>query len=665
VLAYLIGHRDRVVSKDELLEHLWPNQFIGDGTLNACLMAVRKSIGDSGQAQRYIHTLHGRGYRFVAAVEEQDDTPLGHATVSLAHPAQGAEALTRGHPAVIATPAPGPADPATSVSPFLPREAQEPPASPTLDHEYKYVTVLCCGLTAAAPLAAQLGAEAMHHLMQTFFTSAQTTVERYGGSLLDYGGDGFLALFGAPVAHEDHARQAVLAALELRQRLGTPQALPGHQHRAPLAVSMGVHTGPVVVGGLDINPQRLYTALGTTTALAAHLQHVAPSEGIVLSAATYQLVQEEVQGEEWESSAGSETPLLRPVYTVRGITQRRAGVPRRRSPYYSPFIGRAQELAILQARLAQAERGQGQCIGITGEPGIGKSRLLTEFQRRMGDQQVTVRAGQCLPYGRATPYLPLLTLLRQHCRITDTDLTDAIRANVQHAAQEAHLSAEEAAILLQLLDVSIETTPLALCSPEVRQARIFAVLRQVLVHSRQQPLLLVMEDIHWIDPTSEAWLAAVMAGLADRAVLILVTYRPGYQPPWMGHSCVTQLALSSLSPQESLLVVQAVPQITQGPDHLRQAIVAQAAGNPFFLEELAWTVVEHGDVAAPLRIPETIQAVLAARIDRLPQDTKRLLQLACSHRPRGALPAAGRRGRSARGGPLAVPPAPPEDRISV
>ena len=175
---------------------------------------------------------------------------------------------------------------------------------------------------------------------------------------------------------------------------------------------------------------------------------------------------------------------------------------------------------------------------------------------------MTYLAGQCLPYGQMTPYLPVLTLLRQRCQITETDVPDMIRAKLSRAVQEGAIGAEEeVALLLQLLDVAVGTGPLANYSPTIRQAQIFALLRQMIVHSSPPPLLLVVEDVHWIDPTSEAWLASVVAGLAQRPMLLLVTYRPGYQPPWLGQSYVTQLALPYLPAQESLRLVQATSQI--------------------------------------------------------------------------------------------------------
>jgi class 3 adenylate cyclase/tetratricopeptide (TPR) repeat protein len=623
VLHYLIRHRERVVSKDELLEQLWPHQFIADGTLNACVMAVRKAIGDSGEGQRRIQTFHGRGYRFVAAVEEQEPQPPGGTTRTAESTTQGPAVQTQERVAPLTASEPPPTGHTIAPALSSPQESGASAALEQLDQEHKQVTVLCCGLSEAAALATRLGDEAMHHHMQAFLVRVQTTVERYGGSMIQYGVDGCMALFGAPRAHEDHARRAVLAALALQQ------ALPESQHAEHMAISIGVHTGPVVVGSLGREAQRLYTAMGETIHLATSLQRAATAGDVLMSSATYQLVQEEVRGERWEAGTRGTIALAERVYRVREVVQRRAGVPERQAQPRSPFVGRAHELAILHERLAQAERGQGQVIGITGEAGIGKSRLLAEFWRDVQGRQLTRLTGQCLPYGQMSPYLPVLMLLRQRCQITDADAPDTIRTKVYDAAHEVQIGAEaDITLLLSLLDVSAAAGSLAHDSPNLYQAHIFALLRQLIVHHRPEPLLLIVEDVHWIDASSEAWLATVVAGLAHQPLLLLVTYRPGYQPSWLGQSYATQLALPHLPAHESLRVVQAASQSASVPDHVQQAIIAQAAGNPFFLQELTWSVLEHDNADGPLGIPDTVQSVLAARIDRLPAAAKRLLQLA-------------------------------------
>jgi DNA-binding winged helix-turn-helix (wHTH) protein/tetratricopeptide (TPR) repeat protein len=613
VLVYLLAHRDRVVSKQELLEHLWPDQFVGEETLTSCIKTLRRALGERGRTAHFLPTLHGQGYRFVGAVEEQEHRPADEAPHAL--PQRGGEGATWqavGPSSVLSLPL---ADLGSS-----PWEA--------LDEEHKQVTVLCGALAEAPTLAAHVGPEAMYHLMHDVLALAQDTVQCYEGALTQVSGEGFVALFGAPVAQEDHARRAVLAALELRQRLRVPHALRGQPHG--VAVRLALHTGPVVVGPLAYEPRRPYTAAGDTLQLATCLQQRAVSDTLLVSAATYALVQDEVQGEARETLAldGSSTPV--PVYAIRGLLRRRAGVPRRGARPLSRFVGRTQELALLHARLEQALGGQGQVIGIAGEPGLGKSRLLAEFVHRLRGRPMTCCEGHCLTYASATPYLPVRDLLQQLWNLPDAAPATAITATVQQRLREAGVTSEdEALVLLQLLDVPVDLAPSAALDPPMRKARAFALLREIFRHaSQRQPLLLAVENLHWIDPTSEEWLASLVERLGDMPVLLLTTYRPGYQPPWLQHSVATQIALPPLSPHDSLVMLQSVPQAAQLSGPVQEAIVTTAAGNPFFVEELTSAAVEHGAPAGSLPLPDTIEAVLAARLDRLPPEDKRLVQTA-------------------------------------
>jgi tetratricopeptide (TPR) repeat protein len=297
-------------------------------------------------------------------------------------------------------------------------------------------------------------------------------------------------------------------------------------------------------------------------------------------------------------------------------------------------------MALVQASLAQVAQGQGQVLGILGEPGMGKSRLLAEFWQHLAGQAVTYYAGQCLPYGQATPYLPLRDVVRQHCGLGATDPPEAVTAAVHRCMQETGLRPEEAAaVLLQLLERPVAEVAFTQRSPEERRALTFRVLHQLCQSvSQRQPLVLAVEDVHWIDATSEAWLATLVARLAGTPLLLLVTYRPGYQPPWLGQSHATQVALPRLTPQESLLVVQGVLQTAPVPAAVGHAIVTKAAGNPFFLEELSWTARTSGPAHAALTLPTTIQAVLAARLDRLPPTEKRLVQTAAVIGPEVPVP---------------------------
>jgi DNA-binding winged helix-turn-helix (wHTH) protein/class 3 adenylate cyclase len=271
LLAYLITQRDRVVLKQELLEHLWPAQYVGDAALNCYIMAVRQALGDSGQRQQVIRTVRRRGYRFVAPVEEQESAPR-------AEPPRGgrlaAEEAPGREPACLSTTAA--ADPSCA-------------GTPPTDGEYKLVTVLCCGLAGAATLVARLGPEVLYRRMQTVFGLIQEVLQAYEGTLIHQASEGFTAVFGAPVAQEDHARRAVLAALTLHQRLREPSTLDEPTSEGIAAIGMGLHSGWVVVGSLGHDAQWHYTAVGDPTELATCLQHRAAPGTILLSAATSQV----------------------------------------------------------------------------------------------------------------------------------------------------------------------------------------------------------------------------------------------------------------------------------------------------------------------------------------------------------------------------------------
>ena len=329
-----------------------------------------------------------------------------------------------------------------------------------------------------------------------------------------------------------------------------------------------------------------------------------------------------------------------PVYTVQGLVGRHAGVVGRGRRDQSPFVGRARELALLDDHLAAAMAGQGQVVGLVGEPGMGKTRLLAEFCRRVPGDQVTVYAGQCLSYGQSTPYLPVRDLVQQVCGLVEGDTAAVHTAAVQHRLHASGITAEDdVALLLQLLDLPVAPEALARRSPEGRQARTFALLRHLILDAaQQQPLVLVVENLHWSDPTSAAWLASLVERLAGAAVLLLGTYRPGYQPAWGAHAAVTQVVVPPLRAQESRTVVQAVLGAVALPEARLRALVAQAGGNPFFLEELAWHAREQGAPDTPGAVPETVHAVLAARMDRLSSEAKHLLQVAAVVGPEVSLP---------------------------
>jgi len=499
-----------------------------------------------------------------------------------------------------------------------------------LEGERKQVTVLFCDLANSTALAERLGPEHMHTLLNRFFALALDAVHRYEGTINQFLGDGFMALFGAPLAHEDHARRAVLAAVALQRALQEHHAELGEPYGVTCAFRMGLNTGLVVVGSIGNNLRMDYSAIGDTTNLAARLQQLAEPGTILVSDVTQRLVEGSVHLEALPpAQVKGKTELVIP-YKVVGTRSQRSPLARRGDRVLSQFVGRERELAALAEALEQVESGQGQVIGIVAEAGGGKSRLLYEFRQRLVGRQVTYLEGRCLSYGHAMPYHPIIDLLRNNCGITDADGPETIVGKVRGALHEVGMDVEVSApYLLQLLGVKEATKPLAVLTPEAIKTRTFETLRQMSLHgSQRRPLIFEIEDLHWCDNTSEDYLAGLVESIAGAAVLLLVTYRPGYRPPWIDKSYATQMALRHLVPQESVTVVRSMSQHHALPEPLERMIVEKAEGNPFFLEELTHAVLDHTDVGADVTVPETIQGVLMARLDRLPEHTKRLLQTA-------------------------------------
>jgi predicted ATPase len=295
------------------------------------------------------------------------------------------------------------------------------------------------------------------------------------------------------------------------------------------------------------------------------------------------------------------------------------------------------ELATLEALLRRVEDSQGQVVSLVGEPGMGKTRLVHEFCQRLTPPRVMVLVGRCVAYGQATPYLPVCEMLRQACRLPEGEPPATATAQMHQQLQALGMAAVEAApYLFHLLGMPDATLRLAGVSPQVIRRRTFTVLHELFLRlGQRQPLLIVVENLHWSDPTSQEYLTELVERLVGMPLLLLVTFRPGYRPDWMEKSYATQVTLARLDPEDSRQVVQAVLHPAPCPEPLLQGIVTKAAGNPLFLEELAWAVQEQGSL--PLEVPAMVQAVLAARIDRLPETARSLLQTAAVIGPEGPL----------------------------
>ncbi|MBI3457548.1 MAG: sigma 54-interacting transcriptional regulator [Candidatus Rokubacteria bacterium] len=442
-------------------------------------------------------------------------------------------------------------------------------------------------------------------------------VQSFGGRIEELGSAGIVAAFGLePV--EDAPRRAALAAVAI---LKAAERGGGGEVEG-VRIKVGIHIGQVMLGRIgDASMIDQDAKRGAWVVLDELVERAEPNTVLASGAAAPFLDRRfELQ------PMGSLERTPGHAYRLGGLE--RAGL--RLGGRLARFVGRQQDLAQLGSRLESALRGQGQVVGIAGEAGIGKSRLLFEFRQRLADQPVTYLEGHCVSYGSAIPYLPVLDVLRMSCGITDTDGPELMRGKIHRGLEGAGMDpAGTAPYLFQLLGLKDGTDRLAELSPEVVKARTFEILRQMsLGHSQETPLVIVVEDLQWTDKTSEEYLASLAESVAGARILLIATYRPGYRPPWIEKSYATQTALQPLAPEDSLSLLRSVLGVGEVAGALVERILAKAEGNPFFLEELARVVREEGGLLATLAVPDTIEEVLLARIDRLPLEEQHLLRAA-------------------------------------
>src|SRR5438132_2773627 len=467
-------------------------------------------------------------------------------------------------------------------------------------------------------------------------------VHRYEGTVNQVLGDGIMALFGAPVAHEDHAVRACYAALAMQAAMRRYAEEVRRSHGLEMPARVGLNSGEVVVRSIGNDLHMDYSAVGQTTHLAARMEQLATPGSIRLTAATLRLAEGLVQ-----VNALGPFPvkgLAEPVEVCElvGASAIRGRLQASAMRGLTRFVGRQQELTVLQQALERAGTGHGQAMAGVGEAGVGKSRLAYEFVHSHHSPGCLVLESASVSYGKATPYFPVIDLLKRYSHVEEHDDTRTIRAKVTGQVLTLDPALQDAVpALLSLLDALPEDSPfLQLDPPQRRQRTLDALKRVLLCESQEQPLLLVFEDLHWIDAETQAFLNSLVESLPTAQVLLLVNYRPEYQHGWGRKTYYTQLRLDPLPPASAATVLQALLGDDPSLVPLTSLLIARTAGNPFFLEESVSTLVETGvlvgepgayRLAQPLhsiQVPATVQSMLAARIDRLPPEAKRLLQTA-------------------------------------
>jgi class 3 adenylate cyclase/tetratricopeptide (TPR) repeat protein len=541
----------------------------------------------------------------------------------------------------------GPAPPAprfTSPESYTPRHLAERilTSRAALEGERKQVTVLFADLKGSMELLADRDPEEARQLLDPVLTLMMEAVHRYEGTVNQVMGDGIMALFGAPIAHEDHAVRACYAALRMQESVKRYAEEIRRREGTLIHVRVGLNSGEVVVRSIGSDLHMDYTAVGQTTHLAARMEQLAMPGSVLMSADTLRLAEGfvEVKPLGPVNVKGLSEPVE--VFEVAGGGPVRTRLQAAARRGLTRFVGRDAELEQLRRAQQLAGTGHGQVVAIVGEAGLGKSRLVYEFAHSHRLQGWLILESASVSYGKATSYLPVIDLLKGYFKIQDRDDLREIREKVTGKLLTLDESLKPVLpALLALLDVPVDDAPWKALDPGQRRRRTLDAVRQLLLReAREQPLLMIFEDLHWIDGETQTFLDSLIESLPTARFLLVVNYRPEYQHPWGGKTYYRQLRIDPLPPESADELLDALlgTDVALGP--LKRLLIERTEANPLFIEESVRALVETAALVGErgayrltrpvehLTIPATVQAILAARIDRLAPEAKRLLQAA-------------------------------------
>ena len=597
LLIFLIHNRGRVVSKDDLLAKVWNRRIVSDSTLSSRITAVRHAVGDSGTKQRLIRTIARKGFRFVGVVQEQV--------------LPGDEAATK--PILLAKP-----DETKSLASTRPGSA-----------ERRQLTIMVCNVVETAALSARLDPEELCEIVDEFYGCIRAVVKQHGGYLAKYTDDGVVAYFGYPQAHEDDAERAVrtgLAATNAIRELGSKR------FAEPLQARVGVATGLVLVGNsIGADPASKDGVVGETPYVAARLQGLGDPGEVVISVSTRELVGNLFDYREFGTrrSTGTAEPIAASVVLGESALASRFEALR---PRRNQLIGREEELKLLLRRWNQAKAEEARVILICGEPGIGKSHLVAAFQDAIRAEPHTCMRYFCSPHRIQTALHPVITQLEHAAGFTAGDGDNAKLDKLERLlALSSQDLGKDVALFAELLSVSTADRygALSLSAQRRKELLLESFVAQLVGLAALQPVVMVLEDPHWIDPTTRELFDIIVDRIRDLPVLLIMTYRPDFSPPWLGQSHVTALTINRLGRRENAALIKQVAGGKDLPPPLREQIITRTDGIPLFIEEMTKSVLESGilreesgayvlDGPLPVvAVPSTLQGSLIARLDRI------------------------------------------------
>jgi class 3 adenylate cyclase/tetratricopeptide (TPR) repeat protein len=511
-----------------------------------------------------------------------------------------------------------------------------------IEGERKQVTVMFCDMEGFTPLVEKLGPEEAYGIMDQVYEILIHKVHDYGGTVNEMTGDGIMALFGAPIALEDVPQRAIRSAIAIHREMArfSDKARQEKEKVPSLKMRIGVHTGPVVVGTLGNNLRVEFKAVGDTVNLASRMEGLAEPGTTYVTEETFKLTEGFFRFEALgEKEVKGKKELIK-VYRVIAPSTRRTRFDVSAERGLTPFVGRGRELELLLDAFERIKAGRGQAFSITAEAGVGKSRLLYEFRKAVSNEDVTFLEGKCLSYSRGVAYHPVIDILKSNYDIRegngDSEITEKVKTGLKAIGADEVSTLPYLLELLSVKDSGIDKIPM---SPEARKDRIIETLNRIVLNGSEiRPLIMAIEDLHWVDKSSEDSFKDLLDSITGARVFLIFTYRPEFVHTWGGRSYHSQVNLNRLSNRESLAMVSHLLGTEEIDRDLEELILEKTEGVPFFIEEFIRSlkdlnIIERKDNkyrlakdVQDLTIPSTIQDLIMARVDSLPEGAKDLLQ---------------------------------------
>lgn len=512
----------------------------------------------------------------------------------------------------------------------------------SIEGERKLVTVFFADVANYTAMSEKLDPEEVHQIMDGCFRILMDEIHKYEGTINQFTGDGVMALFGAPAAHEDHAQRACYAALSIRNVIGDYSEKVRKDCDIEFKMRIGINTGPVIVGAIGNDLRMDYTAIGDTTNLASRMESKARPGSILVSKSTYKIARDYFEFEPFAKLdlKGKEKPqrTYELIKSGKVNTRIRASVAKG----LIRFVGRKKSMAALNGYYEQVQSGAGQVVGIVGEAGVGKSRFLLEFVNQIPKGEFTYFEGRCSHYGSSMIYKPILDILKHFFNVDEGDREFIIKKKIKEKTLSLNEKLENTLPPFHdLLSLKVDNEKYQKLDPQQKRERTFEAIRDLLIRiSFEKPLIIAFEDIHWIDKTTEEFIDHLIGSLANNRIMLILLYRPEYNHQWGSRSYYNRVRMNQLGSEASTELVKAILEGGENIPEISDLILKRSDGNPLFIEEFTHSLLENGTIrkmeggyilirkVSDIQIPDTLHGIIAARMDRLEENLKRTMQVA-------------------------------------